>query len=96
MPIPWPNKDPDDIMDYGVDLSALLGDPLDTIASTSATIVSGNVVIEQHDPVPGTQATVTWLSGGTVGTQSSIRIRTTTSKGRSVDVVAVVAIADRT
>lgn len=94
MPIPWPTKDPNDVLDYGFDFSPLINDADDAIATTTAAVVSGTVVIDSHDPIPGSQETVTWLSGGTVGT-ASIRLRATTTKGRTVDQTMSLTIAER-
>lgn len=95
MPAIWPDKDPDDVLDYGLDVSALIGDDSDALASTQAVVVSGSVVVSQHSAVTGKQVTVTWLSGGTAGESCSVRVRATTTFGRKIDQTVLIKIAER-
>ena len=79
----WPAKDPADVLDYELDITAALaGNDTDTIATVdvlttpsdltcAATAADGNLVI-------------LWLSAGTAGITYSVRVTIGTSGGRSI------------
>lgn len=73
-------KDPDEVLDYVRDWSALLGD--DTIATSTWTVPSG--ITKDSDTNTTTTATI-WLSGGTLGTDYALVNRITTAGGRTHD-----------
>jgi hypothetical protein len=77
----WPNKDPDDILDYSIDWTRLL-DPGDTIASVTWIVPSG--LTGGAELITGAITTV-WLSGGTTGRTYDVTARVTTSGGRQID-----------
>jgi len=93
MPLSWPNKDPDDILDYGVDFTALINDPADVITSTTAVVAQGDVMIQSHTAAG--QKTTTWLKGGTPGTPQSVRVHIVTQAGREVDQTVTQVIEQR-
>lgn len=96
----WPDKDPDDVADYGFNWTPK-GLGTDTITATSAVVVtpdSSNVQVGQHsvgivDGADDKQGTVTWLSGGVDNTTATIRLRITTSSGRQFDQTMTIRIA---
>lgn len=77
----WPDKDPDDILDYQVNWAARLADA-ETI--TAATWVVPDGITQDDDEFTDTTATI-WLSGGTAGTTYNVVSRITTSGGRQMD-----------
>lgn len=86
----WPNKDPDEILDYDLDW-ANPDDPRletgETLTSSAWTIITGDVVISTNPAssyAPSGLSTV-WLTGGTAGTRCVLNNRVTTSKGRTYE-----------
>lgn len=79
----WPSgKDPDEVKDYVVDWSALLG--TDTISTSTWSVVEGVALTIDSDSNDDTTTTV-WLSGGTVGSNCELLNRVTTAGGRTYD-----------
>ncbi len=86
-PLVWPAKDPSDVLDYALDLSAALsGDPGDRIVTVGATITPnlssadlwlGNIVADGG-------VVAMWLSGGQVGTVYAVQITVSTLHGRII------------
>jgi hypothetical protein len=86
-PLVWPAKDPGDVLDYALDLSAALaGDPTDQVASVGVVVqpsgnpgdlVTGSVVAN------GTSAVV-WFSAGVAGTTYAVQLSIGTLKGRVI------------
>lgn len=79
----WPWKDPNEILDYGLDWSRVLeGDPIATsqwiFESSQGTIVLDS---STHDE----QTTIAWFSGGTVNDEALLVNRITTLGGRTLD-----------
>lgn len=76
--IQWPNKDPEDIVNYGLDWTTWLAG--DTIATAEFEITQGTVSIvsQSHD----TTKALCRLSGGTLGELAKLvcTITTTTSE----------------
>jgi len=87
------NKDPDDKLDYVIDLSEWLAG--DTIASVVAATEEGDVEIDSYAPnlaplvvterhrqraLPERSAIILWLSGGTVPSRVSARCTTVTGR----------------
>lgn len=95
----WPNKDPDEILDFQLNWA----DPLDsrlvlgeTLLSSTWALLSGDVVIAAS-PAPSFTAaglTTVWLSGGTDGTPSVLRNRVTTSAGRTYEMNVKVRVRE--
>lgn len=73
-------KDPDEIVNFGIDWEDYLG--TDTISGSSWTVPSG--ITQVGSSFTTTQATIK-LSGGTVGSIYRISNRITTSAGETVD-----------
>ena len=86
-PLVWPAKDPGDVLDYELDISAALaGDPTDQVATVAVTIVpNGDVGDLTLGSVVGQGAVaVLWLSAGVVGVVYSVQISIGTLKGRVI------------
>ena len=86
-PLIWPTKDPGDVLDYTLDLSAALaGDPTDQVASVGVTVQpSGNPgdLLAGKVASGGTGAVV-WLSAGVTGTVYAVNLSIGTLKGRVI------------
>lgn len=67
-------KDPNAVLDYTLDWSEWLEPLTDTIASVAVAVTG---VTLDHTTNDGTSVTI-WVSGGTVGTPGSARVRITT------------------
>lgn len=76
----WPNKDPDDILDYQIDWSARLG--ADTIVTSTWIVPAG--ITKNGESNTATAATI-WLSGGTADITYTLTNRITTAAGRQID-----------
>lgn len=81
MALTWPNKDPDEVLDYTLDWSDRLG--IDTIATSTWPDPPEDIVIDS-DSFDMT-STLLWLSGGTVDTQYIFTNRIVTAGGRTMD-----------
>lgn len=86
-PLVWPIKDPGDVLDYSLDLSAsLAGDPTDQVVSVSvSTVPSGGAgdLLVGRTVASGTSAVV-WLSAGVAGTTYAVQLSVGTLKGRVI------------
>ena len=81
MALNWPDKDPDEVLDYCLDWSDRLGSS-DTI-STSTWIVPTGIVADNES---NTDTTATlWLSSGMAGRRYDILNRIVTTEGRTMD-----------
>lgn len=78
----WPPKDPDDVLDYSIDWSAVLAQDADTIATIVWTVPAPLAKVSQAEA--GSVAVV-WISGGVDGTRYPIGCRLTTVGGRTYD-----------
>lgn len=73
-------KDPDEVLDYVRDWTALLDG--DTIATSTWVVPTG--ITKNSDTHTATAATI-WLSGGTLDTNYDVVNRITTTGGRTFD-----------
>lgn len=80
MPLAWPNKDPDEVLDYVLDWSDRLDG--DTILSSTWEVPTG--ITKDSDSATGDKATI-WLSGGALGDNYTLVNRVTTAAGRTMD-----------
>lgn len=89
----WPDKDPDELLDYELDWSARLDG--DTIAESDWVVPDGIV----KDPTKGDTSTATtatiWLSGGELGEQYELTNRIETAAGRIMDQSARIKIRSK-
>ncbi len=82
----WPPKDPADVFDYQLDISAtLIGNMGDSIASVTATIAPDNPgdLVCNSVAVDGSNI-VLWLSGGQAPTVYGVTIAATLTSGRAL------------
>lgn len=92
---PMIDKDPLATLDYTFDWSTYLTSPVDTISSTSLSVVfsvdttSGVYISSQSNTA--TTATV-WISGGTVGASALVTCTIKTTGGRTDNRVIVLKI----
>lgn len=84
-------KDPDAVLDYGLDWSAWLVTG-DTITAATSTPEAGIVVDSTSFT---TTTTTTWLSGGTAGTTYLVVVHVTTDDGREDDRTLTIVVKDR-
>ena len=78
----WPDKDPNEVLDYDLDWSDRLP-ASDTISGSTFTVAEGDVTVNSSSFT--TSTTKVWLSGGTDGTDCEILNRITTVGGRTID-----------
>jgi hypothetical protein len=80
MKLKWPDKDPDEVADFGIRWAGRLG--ADTIATSLWTVPSGIFKdSDSHDD----KTTILWLSGGELGATYEFLNRVTTAGGRKFD-----------
>ncbi len=85
-PLSWPIKDPNDILDYQLDVSAaIIGDPGDGIATIDVTISPNNPgdLTLNSVAADGTNV-VLWLSAGQVGTVYVVTVLIGMTSGRTL------------
>lgn len=101
MRIEWPDKDPNEVVDYLLDWSRYLavGEKLQTVTWT----INGYGAFEEELPpaltkgVEGktdTTATI-WLQDGTVGVKYRIGCRAVTDGGRTLDATATLRVRQK-
>jgi hypothetical protein len=83
----WPDKDPDETVDYGFDWSAALG--TDTISTSTWIVPAG---ITQNSASNTATSSTIWLSSGTAGAIYELTNRVVTAGGRTYDQTAVLLI----
>lgn len=86
----WPDKDPNEVLDYQIDWSARLGS--DTISTSTWTVPSG---ITQTTSSSTSTTTTIWLSGGTTGTKYTLTNEITTTGGRTMDESVRIRLVDK-
>lgn len=77
----WPDKDPDEVLDYDIDWSARL--LTDTIATSEWIMAAGNLV--KDSDTFSTSATKIWLSAGDLNITYQLTNRITTAGARTMD-----------
>ena len=87
----WPDKDPDDVQDYGIEWASELSDG-DAIA-TSEWIAPADIQTSR-DSIDGTLVKV-WLSGGVDRHAYRITNRITTTAGRQLDRSVRIVVAEQ-
>ena len=80
MALKWPNKDPDDLLDYQIDWSRRLN--TDTITASSWIVPADLTATNESHRA---RTTTVWLAGGILGTTYTIVNRVTTALGRIID-----------
>ena len=94
----WPEKDPNEVLDYELDWANPEEPRLETgetLLTSVWSVVVGDVEIDQvaTDFTPQGLSTV-WLSGGTAGVKCELLNRVTTSKGRTYDKSVLLRVRD--
>lgn len=80
MALDWPNKDPDEVLDYVIDWTARLAG--DTIVTSTWEVPTG--LTKGSDSATASTTTV-WLSGGTLNERYEITNRIVTDGMRTYD-----------
>lgn len=86
----WPNKDPDEVLDFQFDWADRLAAG-ELIAASAFTVTQGTVTINTTALI-ATGLTTVWLSGGAAGELCLINNHITTSLGREYDETAKLRI----
>ncbi len=85
-PLNWPTKDPQDVLDYQLDIApAVVGNSGDVIATlgVSVTPANPNDLTVNSAAADGTRAVV-WLAAGQAGTVYTVTLLITTTSGRTI------------
>jgi hypothetical protein len=90
MSLTFPDKDPDEVLDYQLNWAARLG--ADTISTSTWTVPEG---ITQDSASRTDTTTTLWLSGGTSGQTYALLNRIVTVGGRTMDQTVSITLADR-
>jgi len=77
----WPNKDPQERLDYTFDWSPR-GFPDDVITVFTATVTEGDVQTDGTEILEGGSRTLVWLKAGTDGTTCKVLLHAETSDNR--------------
>lgn len=87
----WPDKDPDDVLDYGIEWAAEIApdDQIETSEWLPAPGLSFGL-----SSVSGTRTTV-WISGGVKGSIYFVTNRIRTASGRQMDRSVRLIVRDR-
>ena len=85
-PLNWPTKDPNDVLDYQLNISpALIGNEGDSIATLDVTIAPGNPGdLTLNQALADGPSAVLWLSGGQAGTVYTVTVVISTINGRAL------------
>lgn len=79
----WPAKDPADVLDYELDITAALaGNDTDTIATVDVLTTPADLICTTT--AADGNLVILWLSAGTAGITYSVRVTVGTSGGRSI------------
>lgn len=93
LPLIWPTKDPDEVLNYLLDATSQIAVPNDGILTASVSVAPsgpGEMVASQ---VVASGSTVTvWLSGGYAGRIYQVKVLLTTQMGVTLEYPIVVPI----
>jgi len=84
-------KDPQAVLDYGVDWSLWLAGG-ETISTSTFTVDAG---LTKNSQTNTTVSATVWLSGGTIGQRYKVVNEITTTAGRTNDATFTVIVNDR-
>lgn len=97
----WPNKDPNEVLDYDIDWAGTaqapgraFADPL-TSSFWMLTNVPDDGMLVMGATSFSSGATKIWLSGGTVNKTYKVTNRVTTSEGRTMDKTGLLTIKEK-
>lgn len=92
----WPNKDPDEILDYKHDWSARLdGDTIATVDVIFETSIGSNTTVLERPTAFASTIQTVWLEGGQVDDEVKLTLRITTVGGRTYDEGVKLKIKER-
>src|SRR4051812_43664666 len=85
-PLSWPAKDPEDVLDYELDISAALaGHDSDAISTIDVVIApAGPADLTMTSAAADGPVAVMWFAGGQVGTVYSVQVTIGTEAGRTI------------
>ena len=86
----WPDKGPDETLDYAIDWSLRLPADDQTISDSTWTVPAG--ITKTNQGVIGTES-IAWLSGGTSGTTYQVKNVITTAGGRTLEAFVTIKVA---
>jgi hypothetical protein len=92
MALTWPDKDPNEVLDYSVDWTERLEDD-DTITASEWIVPEAGINMDSDDFADS--STTIWLSGGTAGKSYSFTNRIITTQGRTIDQTIQLKVRDR-
>jgi hypothetical protein len=91
----WPNKDPQDISDFGIDgWEAHLGDG-DTLDSATWSVSPSGLTLDADSATNDTDKASIWVSGGSSGVEYTVTCRGVSAGGRQMDRSARLLVTDR-
>jgi hypothetical protein len=80
-----PAKDPNDVLDYIIDLTGVLEDEQDALASVIVTLNDPSSSLTLIRTLINGQRFSLWFSGGLLGTSPDVNFLATSQNGRVVD-----------
>lgn len=86
-------KDPNDVLDYGLDWALWLNS--DTITASSWSISGEDTELVQDSDSNTTTTTEVWLSGGSAGVTYAVANHITTTAGRESDRTLLITVVQR-
>lgn len=95
MALKWPNKDPNEVLDYQLKWGKRVQGKLtpdDTITASEWIVPTG--IVMDADTFTDITTTI-WLSGGTDGVSYTLINRIDTTEGRTMDQSVVIRIKER-
>ena len=90
MAVEWGRKDPDEVIDYGIDYSGSLADG-DSLATVEWTFIDQSGCTKSNEGITGSNAKVR-ISSGTAGLNMKIQCRVTTANGEVLEDLAKLKI----
>ncbi len=86
LPIRWPTKQPDEVLDYFLDASAMMSEVSDTISAASISISPpAELAVQAFTANRATNMLTVWLSGGVPGRAYKVRIELNTAGSRTFE-----------
>jgi hypothetical protein len=94
MSLQWPNKDPDDFLDFTLDFGLWLnGDVVSSAAVDIDGTTSLSLSAQSVNYSNGTQVII-WFAGGVSGEKAVVHVNAVTALGRSKQVTVMLPIGD--
>lgn len=90
----WPTAQPDDFLDYGLDLSAPMNDSSDSIVSAAVSVSpSGSGELTLSYLTCASSVVTFWASGGVAGRSYFVKVDVTTLHGREFEFLVGLSIS---